>query len=128
MAETQKERIMRILGVNSEEADSILADDKDIDRGKRMEFDLSPEQERAAKKYANTGTRKTPIRLENGPRKRKENPTKAGIIAALFAFLQENSELEAENVTVTNKERQVAFRVGDSNYELTLVQKRPPKV
>ena len=50
MAETQKERIMRSLGVSAEEAEAIMAEDKAIDRGERMDFDLSPEAEKAAKK------------------------------------------------------------------------------
>lgn len=127
MAETQKERLMRVLGVSAEEADQILADDKAIDRGKRMDFDLSKEEEKKAKKYANVGTRKAPIRLENAPRARKENPTKAAIIAEIARFLTENSENACENVQITNKERQIAFTIGENSYEFTLVQKRKPK-
>ena len=32
-----------------------------------------------------------------------------------------------ENVEITNKERQIAFKIGENAYELTLVQKRKPK-
>ena len=42
MAETQKERIMRVLDVSAEEADEILKADKAIDRGERVPFFLSP--------------------------------------------------------------------------------------
>jgi len=122
MAETQVERIMRNLKCSREEAEQIVADDKAIDRGERMDFDLSPEAEKQAKKYANTGTRQT-----NGAkteRKRKENPTKATVIAELAQFLAENGY---EMVEITNKERQIAFKVGENAYELTLVQKRKPK-
>ena len=59
MAESQVERIMRNLKCSKEEAEQIIADDKAIDRGERMAFDLSPEAEKQAKKYANTGTRQT---------------------------------------------------------------------
>lgn len=125
MADTQIERIMRNLKCSREEAEQIFADDKAIDRGERMEFDLSPEAEKQAKKYANTGTRQT-----NGAkteRKRKENPTKAGIISAIARFLAEYSQLCPENVQITNKERQISFDLGENSYELTLVQKRKPK-
>lgn len=123
---TQKEKIMKNLGVSAEEADEILMADKQIDRGERMAFDLDPQKEKLAKKMANTHTR-TVYNFDTKNRKRKENPTKGGIIAELARFLAENSENACENVEITNKERQIAFKVGDNSYELTLVQKRKPK-
>lgn len=122
MAETQKEKIMRILGVSDSEADDILASDKAIDQGKRVDFDLSPEQEKLAKKFANVGTRKAPTVYKFDQRKRKENPTKAGIIQYLFECLT-----DYDNVVISNKERQITFSTGGESYELTLVQKRKPK-
>ena len=125
MAESQVERIMRNLKCSKEEAEQIIADDKAIDRGERMAFDLSPEAEKQAKKFANTGTRQT--NGQKTERKRKENPTKANIIALLATILTENGDFCAENVQITNKERQIAFTVGENAFELTLVQKRKPK-
>ena len=129
MAETQKEKIMRILGVDEAGAEEILAADKAIDRGERMAFDLDPETEKMAKKMANAGTRKKPTvyNFDTSKRQRKENPTKANIIAELAKFLAEQSENACENVNITNKERQIAFTVGENSYELTLVQKRKKK-
>ena len=123
MAETQVERIMPHLKCSREEAEQILADDKAIDRGERMDFDLSPEAEKQAKKYANTVTRQT-----NGAkteRKRKENPTKEGIIQLLATFLQENGNFSAVNIT--NASRMIAFSCENDDFELTLVQKRKKK-
>lgn len=127
MAETQKERIMKILRCSAEEADEILACDKAIDRGERMPFDLSPEAEKQAKKYANSTEKKKPTVFKFEQRQRKENPTKAAIIAEIAKFLQKNSENACENVEIVNKERQIAFKIGENAYELTLVQKRKPK-
>lgn len=131
MAETQKERIMRILDVSADEADEILKTDKAIDRGERVPFDLSPEREKMAKKFANVDTKKrkkpTVYNLDARGKARKENPTKASIIAELAKFLTENSENACEMVEITNKERQIAFKIGENAYELTLVQKRKPK-
>ena len=122
MADTQIERIMRGLKCSREEAEQILADDKAIDRGERMSFDLDKEKEKEAKKYARTGTRQTNgVKVE---RKRKENPTKAQIIAEIAKFLTENGY---DSVEITNKERQIALKVGENPFELTLVQKRQPK-
>ena len=96
-----------------------------------MYFDLDPEKEKEAKKFAKAGTRKAPTvyKLDNadGKRSRKENPTKAGIIAEIAKFLAEISENACENVEITNKQRQIAFKIGENCYEFTLVQKRKPK-
>lgn len=119
---TQLERIMNALNCSKEEAEQILADDKAIDRGERMEFDLDPDQEKIAKKFANSGTRKA--ETAKTERKRKENPTKATIIAEIAQFLEEKGY---EMVEITNKERQIAFKTDDNAFELTLVQKRKPK-
>ena len=131
MAETQKDRIMRILDVSAEEADEILKADKAIDRGARVPFDLSPEKEKLAKKFANVDTKQrkkpTVYNLDARGKARKENPTKASIIAELAKFLTETSENACEMVEITNKERQIAFSVSGNRYELTLVQKRSPK-
>lgn len=125
MAETQVQKIMRLLQCSEEEAKQVIADDKAIDRGERMAFDLSPEEEKKAKKMANTGTRKsTKDTGEKVVKKRKENPTKASIIAEISQFLKENGY---ENVEITNVERQIAFKIGENDFELTLVQKRKPK-
>ena len=61
------------------------------------------------------------------PKKKKENPVKQKIIAEIERFLNENSEISAENVQITNAERQIAFKIGENDYELTLIQKRKPK-
>jgi hypothetical protein len=127
MVKTNEEQIkaMRRLGMTEEEIQDVLQCDKEIDRGKRMDFDLDKETEKMAKKYCNVGTRKTPTKTE--PKKRKENPTKAGIISEIAKFLAENSENACENVNITNAERQIAFTIGEISYEFTLVQKRKPK-
>lgn len=127
MAETQKEKLMRILNCSQKEAEDIITCDKAIDKGERVYFDLPKEQEKEAKKMANSGTRKVPTIFKFDQRKRKENPTKAAIIDEIARFLQETSENACENVEITNKERQIAFKIGENAYELTLVQKRKPK-
>ena len=124
MAETQVEKYMRLLKCTKEEAEEMVACDKAIDRGERVYFDLDKEQEKVAKKYVNVGTRKTSTNGAKTERKRKENPTKAGVIAEISQFLSENGY---EMVEITNKERQIAFKIGENDYELTLVQKRKPK-
>lgn len=129
--ENQISRIMQGLKCGRDEAVEIFLADKAIDRGERMEFDLPPELEKEAKKMANVTERKrkapTVYNFDTSKKKRKENPTKAGIVAEIAKFLQEQSENACENVNITNPERQIAFTIGENSYELTLVQKRKPK-
>ena len=129
--ETQIKRIVQGLKCDRDEAIEIFLADKAIDRGERMEFDLPPELEKEAKKMANVTERKrktpTVYNFDTSKKKRKENPTKAGIIAEIAKFLQEQSENACENVNITNPERQIAFTIGKNSYEFTLVQKRKPK-
>ena len=122
MADSQIERIMRGLKCTEAEAIEIAKADKEIDKGAKMSFDLSADAEKVAKKYAKTGTRST--NGEKIERKRKENPTKGAIIAEIAQFLAENGY---ESVEITNKERQIALKVGEIAFELTLVQKRAKK-
>ena len=127
MATATKEEIMQALGVSEEEALEIIEFDKAVDRGERTEYDLDPEKEKEAKKMANVKNHRTTGVYNLNKRERKANPTKASIIAEIAQFLAENSENACENVNITNKERQIAFRIGENDYELTLVQKRKPK-
>lgn len=129
--EAQILRIRQGLKCSREEAIEIFLADKAIDRGERMPFDLDPETEKMAKKFANVQERKkkapTVYNFDTSTKKRKENPTKSGIIAEIAKFLQENSENACENVIITNAERQISFSCGENTYEFTLVQKRKPK-
>ena len=121
---TQKERIMRSLGVNSEEADEILASDKAIDRGQPQDFDLPPDKVKVGQKYCHTGTRKTPTAYKFDQRKTvKENPTKEGLIQFLFEALK----TEVENLEIANKTKLLTFSMSGENFELNLIQKRKPK-
>ena len=125
--ETMEKQIQALmkLGLSREEALQTLADDADIDKGKPKDFDLTAEQLKNAKQYTKVGTRKTSTTPTK--RERKENPTKALIIAELFKFFSENAEISAENLEILNKERQIFFKCGENDYELTLTQKRKPK-
>ena len=131
MAEDKRIEAAMKLGMSREDALAMLAEDKRIDRGEVMEWDLPPEEHKKAMKYANSDEKKkkapTAYNFDTSGKKRKENPTKAGIIAELARFLTENSEYATENVEITNKERQIAFKIGDTGFELTLVQKRKSK-
>lgn len=140
MAVTNKQLMaMKKAGMTDAEIQQVLLDDKAVDRGQIMEWDLPPEEHKKAMKYANSEEKKkknadsgekkgkTVYNLDATGKKKKENPTKANIIALLATILTENGDFCAENVEITNKERQIAFTVGENTFELTLVQKRKPK-
>lgn len=120
--ESQIDRIMRCLKCSREEAEQVIADDKAIDKGERMSFDLSLEDEKQAKKYANVGTRTT--KSEKTTKKVVSNPTKEGVISEISAFL---SEKGYDSVEITNKTRTIMFKIGEDAYELTLIAKRKVK-
>ena len=125
--EKQIENIMVNLKCTREEAEDVMKWDKVIDQGGRTPYDLDPEAEKMAKKMANVRERKKPTAYDFKQRERKANPTKGGIISELHKFLVEMSEFATESVEITNKERQIAFKIGEDAFELTLVLKRKPK-
>ena len=119
------ERIMRSLKCSRAEAEEILAEDKKIDRGEAVDFDLSPEEHKRAMKNANTGTRE--LKGEKTAKKQRENPEKEQIIQVLATFLRESASFEPNSVEITNKTRQISFKIGENAYDLTLIAKRKAK-
>ena len=125
---TQKEfekrvaRLMKLGRYSLEECKQLVLDDEKVDKGEPLPWDLTKEQKANQKKAMSTGTRtqKEPVK-----RTKKDNPTKKTIIEEIVAMLNENGSYS--EINVINDERQVAFAVGDSKFELTLVQKREKK-
>ena len=116
------DELVESLDISIAEAVDIIKADKDINQGKRVEFDLSAEEEKAAKKYANS-TEKT----KKAPPKRAEDAVKRGFIAEIAQFLVENYKT-AENIEVVNPERIISFEFDNEKYEIILQKKRKPKV
>ena len=118
----QIQKMMKNLGLTEQEARELLADDAKVDKGQKMAFDLTPEQEKNAKKARATGTKKpTAYKFEN--RKRKENPEKRDILKALFELAEDCWD----GAELVNPERQVDFRLNGNHYSITLTCHRPPK-
>ena len=121
------EKHIKLLGCTREEAIDIIETDKIIDKGGRTQYDLSKEEEKLAMKISGVNERKAKSADNKRGKVRAENPTKSGIIAEIAEYLTENCGFATENVTITNKERQISFSIADEKFELTLVQKRKPK-
>ena len=126
MAVDKRIEACRKLGMSEEEIKAMLDEDKRIDRGEVMDWDLSPEEHKKAMKYANSDEkkRKKPAETDNTGKKRKENPTKEGIISKIFTFLCGLDEFSVENVEILNKERKVMFKIGEDWYSFTLTKHR----
>lgn len=110
-----------------EEAIELINYDNAIESGEDTEYDLTAEQEANVKAM----TRKVEHAKQDGKvkRERKPNELKEAIIAELAEFLSEDAQGQAyEDVEITNKSRMIAFGVNDKHFELTLIEKRPPKV
>ena len=122
--EKRVDELVESLGCSIFEAEQILADDKTIDKGGRTDFDLSKEDEKKALKYANVKTKKKPMIPNLTKRERKPDPTKEGVIQAVFEFLQENGYTDCE---ITNKTKLISFKIADDSYEFNLIRKRKPK-
>ena len=126
MAVDKRIEACRKLGMSEEEIKAMLDEDKRIDRGEVMDWDLSPEEHKKAMKYANSDEKKRqkPAESDNTGKKRKENPTKEGIISKIFTFLCGLSEFSIENVEILNKERKILFKIGEDWYSFTLTKHR----
>lgn len=130
MTNKEKEKvkeIMRLLDCTEEEAIDVVETDKIIDKGGRTPYDLSKEKEKLAMKISAVDIRRSDKVDNKRGKVRAENPTKSGIISEIADYLKENCGFACENVEITNKERQIAFKCGDNDYEFTLVQKRKKK-
>lgn len=124
MAETQTQKLMRLLNISEEEAKQVIADDKAIDKGEKL-FEQTKEQKAVSKKMSATGTRKTPTiyNFDTTKRERKKDSTKEEFIANLAQYL-ENC---VENVEILNPSKLISFKIGEDTFELDLKRKRAPK-
>lgn len=115
------ENLMKTLDLTEQEAIETWLDDND--------YTTNEQVEELTKKAKANGTTKIKARenVENKKveRERKENPTKALIIAELFEKLQQIDNIS--QLKVENKEKLITFRLNGNDYKLDLVQKRQKK-
>ena len=109
-----------------DEAIDLIKYDIAVESDENTEFDLTDEQAANVKSMM----RKVDHAKQDGKvkRERKPNELKEAIIAELADILVNEAQGQVyEAVEILNKNRQIAFTVGDKRFELTLVEKRPPK-
>lgn len=117
--------LMKKLDITREEALELEGYDADVNKGKKTQYDLTPEQEKVAKKMTHVTEYAKSASVK---RERKPNELKEAIVAELANYLAEEAQGQVyEDVTVTNKSRMIAFSVNGKRFELALVEKREPK-
>ena len=119
----QLENLMK-LGMSEAEACEVLAADKAIDRGEPMPFDLPKDKEKATRQYRQADRAK-PFIPDLKPRERKPNEDKRFLIDALVWALttdidQVGDNVNADDVVVTNPERQIDFSYNGTRYRIVL--------
>lgn len=109
-----------------EEAIDLIKYDIAIESGEETEYDLTAEQEANVKEMARKVEHSK--QGKGGKRERKPNELKEAIVAEIAEFLREDAQGQAyEDVKITNVSRMIAFAIDDKHFELTLIEKRPPK-
>ncbi len=117
--------LMKKLDITREEALELEGYDADVNKGKKTQYDLTPEQEKVAKKMTHVTEYAKSASVK---RERKPNELKEAIVAELANYLAEEAQGQVyEDVTITNKSRMIAFSVNGKRFELALVEKREPK-
>jgi len=110
---------------NRDEAIDLIKYDIAVENGEETEYDLSPEQEQAVREMARKTEHK---KVGKRTHERKPNELKIAIMAELAEFLREDAQGQAyEEVEITNPTRMLHFIIGDKEFDLQLIEKRPPK-
>lgn len=107
------EHLMKTLDLTEQEAREMLADDAKIEKGADL-FPLSQEQKATEKKMRQADRKPTAYKFTT--RERKPNLAKREIIQTLDDALCDI----ADNVTVTNVERQIDFELDGVRYRIVL--------
>lgn len=119
--EKEVKRLMAT-GMTEAEARETALYDAEVEAGEATEFDLTPEQQKVAKKYTNTGTKKK-TEYQFSKRERKPNENKRELIE-IFKLALENAQITPN---VSNIERQIDFVYENEHFSITLTQHRQKK-
>ena len=114
------EELSKTLKISIPEAKQVLEMDKRIDRGEKL-FELPPELEAGAKKARRADRKK----VENVKRERKPDEDKRELIQYLESSLEDAyPDLDLDDITITNPERELEFIYNGVRYRLTLMRPR----
>jgi len=113
--------LARVLNITEDEAREVQQTDKRIDRGEKL-FELPPELEAGAKKARRAERKK----VETVKRERKPDEDKRDLIHYLEDKLEDahHYDMDLDNITITNPERELEFTYNGKKYRLTLMRPR----
>lgn len=114
--DTRVLNIMKSLDCTEEEALEMLADDDAIEHGAKL-FELTDEQKKVSKAARSVDRRPVEAGAAKQKRERKADQTKRDLIADIRVLLE---GLGAEDMEVTNIERQLDFRVEGRRFRVVL--------
>lgn len=57
----------------------------------------------------------------------KLDAEKVKIIEILASYLKKNEEMDFENVVIANPQKEITFKIGKSEYSISLIKHRLPK-
>ena len=122
---------MKVNKCDREEAIDLIKYDIAIENGEDTEYDLTEEQ----KKFVQDMNRKIDHKKHGTvKRERKPNELKVAIVQALADFLENDCEFELNDATqycgeveITNPNRMIHFTSNGKEFDLQLIEKRPPK-
>lgn len=107
---------MDLLGISREDAIQLIEDDRKIDKGEKL-FELSKEQEKAAKEARQVSRKPTVYKFDTTKRKRAENVSKRDLIEVIRKALEDAG---CTSIDVTNIEREICFQSADVRYKVVL--------
>lgn len=120
MDENKIAEMMKLLDLTRDEAIELINEDKEVDRMtvKQAESDLTAEQKKAIKKIKGGAKSVKAVNAygKTVTRERKADETKRELIN----ILQESLNEVAENLEVTNIERQIDFTVKGRKFRIVL--------
>lgn len=123
--------LMRKLNITREEALDLEGYDQDVNKGRKTQYDLTPEQVRNVQEMVRkTDHKKTGTTTHT----RKPDDIKIGIMAALQDYFANEFELDlndevlsCKDVVLTNTTRMLHFKIKDREFDLQLIGKRNNK-
>ena len=121
---TREDRIKAVMlaaNCSYEDAVQVIEDDEAIDKGERLDWEPTIEEEKEMRKATRLKVDRKPSG-ERKPREREADTAKREIVAKVAEAMG-----QYENVEIANVEREVTFVIDGAEYSLTLTKHRKSK-
>ena len=121
---TREDRIKAVMlaaNCSYEDAVQVIEDDEAIDKGERLDWEPTIEEEKEMRKATRVKVDRKPSG-ERKPREREADNVKREIVAKVAEAMG-----QYENVEIANVEREVTFVIDGAEYSLTLTKHRKSK-